>query len=83
VSQDEAAPIRLIEETYHLISASFKEVVPPEAQLHFLNAQRELLLGIAAVIEHNSQRRIGAPRRTKARSGATRKPRRPAKVELD
>ena len=57
------------------------ELVPPEAQLHLLNAQRELLLAIAVIIEHNSGR---SPRRPQAR-GSARKPasRRPKRVKLD
>ena len=83
MTDSEATPMRFIEDAVHLVSSSFKEVVPPAAQLHFLNAQRELLLAVAAIIEHNSQRSV---RTAKRPSGRTTKPaasRRPAKVALD
>ena len=69
-------PFRMLEEAAHLIG----EVVPPEAQRHFLNAQRELILGITAVIEHNGQRATSTPRqrRTPARSARASRPRRVA-----
>ncbi|MGD0832865.1 MAG: hypothetical protein ABSA40_00380 [Candidatus Dormibacteria bacterium] len=67
---------RLLAEAAHLVG----EVIPPEAQRHFLNAQRELILGLTAVIEHNGQRasRTPAKRRTPARSAKTTRPRRVA-----
>jgi hypothetical protein len=57
-----------IQDAVHLISKSLNEVVPPEAQVHFLNAQRELLLGLVLCIEHNSERSLRDPRRTPART---------------
>jgi hypothetical protein len=67
---------RLLEEAAHLVG----EVIPPEAQRHFLIAQRELILGITAVIEHKSQRAAptSAKRRAPARSAKTTRPRRVA-----
>jgi hypothetical protein len=64
-----------------LLATSVGELVPQEAQLHLLNAQRELLLAITGIIEHNSGR---SPKRPRA-SSAPRKPasRRPKRVELD
>lgn len=74
-------PGRLLEEAGHILS----EIVPPEAQTHLLNAQRELLLAVAITIEHNASRRVTKPRATPKRSGAARKrqSRRPSRVELD
>ena len=60
-------PAGVIQDAVHLIAQSLNEVVPPEAQVHFLNAQRELLLGLVICIEHNSQRSLREPRRTPAR----------------
>lgn len=57
----------LIEDALHLITDSLNEVVPPAAQVHFLNAQKELILGLIVVIEHNSQRSLRDPGRTPAR----------------
>jgi hypothetical protein len=72
-------PTRIFEEAGHILA----EIVPPEAQTHLLNAQRELLLAVALTIEHNSTRRVSKPRTTKARQ--TKKPagRRPSRVPLD
>ncbi len=73
-------PGRIIEEASHLLA----EVVPPEAQTHLLNAQRELLLAVAITIEHNASRRVSTPRATK--STASRKKasgRRPSRVPIE
>jgi hypothetical protein len=72
---------KVLSDAARLLASSLGELVPPEAQLHLLNAQRELLLAIAVIIEHNSGR---TPRRPRARA-AKRKPaaRRPKRVELD
>jgi hypothetical protein len=67
---------RMLEEAAHLIG----EGVPPDAQRHFINAQRELILGITALIEHNGERvtRTPAQRRTAKRSARASRPRRVA-----
>jgi hypothetical protein len=82
VSEPSVSPSRVISEAARLLAASLNEFVPPEAQLHLVNAQRELLLAIAVIIEHNSSR---APRHPRARptSKATPASRRPKRVELD
>lgn len=76
-----AFPNKMLSDAARLLAASLSELVPPEAQLHLLNAQRELLLAIAVIVEHNSGR---SPRRPKA-TGAARKSatRRPKRVKLD
>jgi hypothetical protein len=81
VTEDGHAP-KLLSDAARLLANSLGELVPPEAQLHLLNAQRELLLAIAVIIEHNSGR---TPRRPRARSKSTSTPttRRPKRVELD
>jgi hypothetical protein len=77
---DSGAP-KVLSDAARLLANSLGELVPPEAQLHLLNAQRELLLAIAVIIEHNSGR---APRRRGARkSSTTPASRRPKRVELD
>ena len=77
----EAGVNKVLSDAARLLATSLGELVPPEAQLHLLNAQRELLLAIAVIIEHNSSR---TPRRPRARA-AKGKPasRRPKRVELD
>ena len=79
---DQVFPNKVLADAARMVAASLNEIVPPEAQLHLLNAQRELLLAIAVIIEHNSGRTPRRPRgkRTTAREPATRRPKR---VTLD
>ena len=80
MTDDGHAP-KLLSDAARLLANSLGELVPPEAQLHLLNAQRELLLAIAVIIEHNSGRTPRRPRTRKtSRTPATRRPKR---VELD
>ncbi|HWF56979.1 MAG TPA: hypothetical protein VG520_01340 [Candidatus Dormibacteraeota bacterium] len=81
MSETGAFPNKVLSDAARLLASSLGELVPPEAQLHLLNAQRELLLAIAVIIEHNSGR---TPRRPRA-AGTARKPatRRPKRVKLD
>ena len=80
-----AGPARLLEETSRLVGASLNEIVPPQAQTHLLNAQRELLLALAVTIEHNTSRAARSPRGARRTSGAGAKKstNRPKRVELD
>ncbi|HKR98051.1 MAG TPA: hypothetical protein VJU79_00925, partial [Candidatus Dormibacteraeota bacterium] len=57
-------PIRLLEEAAHVVS----EFVPPAAQKHLLNAQREMLRALTVTIEHNSARNATKPRSTGAKT---------------
>lgn len=75
-------PARLMEDAGRMLSGSLTDIVPPQAQIHLLNAQRELLLAVVATIEHNTSRATPRGRATRAR-GTTRSPRRPSRVELD
>jgi hypothetical protein len=45
------------------MGAVVREVIPPEAQLHLLNAQRELLAAIVIMYEHQAAGRGGLPGR--------------------
>jgi len=65
----------LLEDALRLVGSTISDVVPPEAQVHLLNAQRELLLAIAVIIEHNRSRATGSTR--------TRSKRTPSRVQLD
>jgi hypothetical protein len=42
------------------LNSALKEVIPPEAQIHLLNAQRELLTAIFLIYEHQVAARRGA-----------------------
>jgi hypothetical protein len=55
------------------INGAMKDVIPPEAHTHLLNAQRELLTAIFLIYEHQAGARRPTPSRTRAR--AARKPR--------
>ena len=82
-----ACPTRLVDEASRILGTSFSDIVPPEAQRHLLIAQRELLLALAAMIEHHTQRPEEATTSTagggkRSRSGTTRS-RRPSRVELE
>jgi hypothetical protein len=58
------------------IGSLFSDVVPPDAQHHLLNAQRELLTALLLIYEHQAgARRRAAPRRVRASSRPTRQPR--------
>ena len=71
-------PARLVEDAGRLLGQSFNELVPPEAQTHLANAQRELLLALAVTLEHNARR--GAP---VARKRSRAKGSRPSRVDLE
>lgn len=50
------------------LNGALKDVIPPEAQAHLLNAQRELLTALFLIYEHQ----IGA-RRTESRAAPARR----------
>jgi hypothetical protein len=83
-----ACPTRLVEEASRIFGTSFSDIVPPEAQRHLLIAQRELLLALAAMIEHHTTRQPAPSTespsggRRRSRSG-TERSRRPSRVELE
>ncbi|MEA2637552.1 MAG: hypothetical protein QOE18_609 [Chloroflexota bacterium] len=84
-------PARFVDEATRVLGTSLGDLVPPEAQRHLLNAQRELLLAVAAMIEHHTQTASAAepsPAGTRGRGGKrtrgdTGRSRRPAPVELE
>lgn len=42
------------------LNSAIKDVIPPEAQIHLLNAQRELLTAIFLIYEHQIAARRGS-----------------------
>ncbi|MBV8196100.1 MAG: hypothetical protein JOY80_11315 [Candidatus Dormibacteraeota bacterium] len=81
--QCQLCPARLAQNASSLLGVSLGDVVPPEAQRHLMNAQRELLLAVVVTIDHNASRSTRSqPKRTAKRrtSGASRRPKR---VELE
>ncbi len=79
-------PTRLVDEASRILGTSFSDLVPPEAQRHLLIAQRELLLALAATIEHHTRQPATTESptdgRKRTRSG-TERSRRPSRVELE
>jgi hypothetical protein len=84
-------PAKLVDDATRLVGSSLGELIPPAAQRHLLNAQRELLLAVAALIDHHMQSSDepeepaeGAKGRSGKRTRAgTGRSRRPARVELE
>lgn len=84
-------PARLVDDATRILGSSLGDLIPPAAQRHLFNAQRELLLAVAAMIEHHTQSaaepepstggtsRSGG-KRTRAGTGRSR---RPSRVELE
>ena len=68
-------PPNMLDDALRMIGGAVSDVVPADAQVHLFNAQRELLLAIAVIIEHNRSRATGTPRK---RAGS-----KPSRVELD
>jgi hypothetical protein len=75
-------PTKVLGDATRLLAGSLGEFVPPDAQMHLLNAQRELLLAIAVIIEHNSSRTPREPRGRRRPKGKKDNSR-PERVELD
>lgn len=69
-------PARVLGDAGHLLGSALNDVVPPEAQLHLLNAQRELVIALTLTLEHHVHRQ-----REDSEAGPRR--RRPSKVEID
>jgi hypothetical protein len=69
-------PGRFAAEAAQVAGSAFGELVPPEAQVHLLNAQRELFMALKVTIEHHARREQAEEKR------ARREARRPVKVEV-
>jgi hypothetical protein len=65
----------VLDDALRMIGGAVSDLVPPDAQVHLLNAQRELLLALAIILEHNRARATGK------RRGSTRG--KPSRVELE
>ena len=70
-------PGRIAADAAQLAGTAFSELVPPEAQVHLVNAQRELFLALKVTIEHHARHAQADERR------ARREARRPMKIELE
>lgn len=67
-------PGRLLVDAGQLLGATVNELVPPEAQVHLLNAQRELLLALKLTLDHHRRHAEGGDREER---------RRPVRVDID
>jgi hypothetical protein len=70
-------PGRIAVEAAQMAGTAFGELVPPEAQVHLLNAQRELFMALKVTIEHHARHERAQERH------ARRESRRPVKVDLE
>jgi hypothetical protein len=51
----------MLQEAAYRVGGLVREFVPAEAQLHLLNAQRELLTAMILIYEHQAEARRGGP----------------------
>ena len=64
----------MLQEAAYRVGGLVREFVPAEAQLHLLNAQRELLTAMILIYEHQAEARRGAtPERAPKRSVRSRR----------
>jgi hypothetical protein len=68
-------PCRLLGDAGQLVGSTVNELLPPDAQIHLLNAQRELLLAVKLTVDHHRRQRT-------ADDGAAAR-RRPVRVEVE
>jgi hypothetical protein len=65
------------------LNGAIRDVIPPEAQVHLLNAQRELLTAVFLIYEHQMGARRGTSKPTARRRPATRRPPRVTRIQVD
>ena len=68
MTRDGERAIELINELATRVSNVVSDMVPPSAQVHLLNAQRELITALVLIYEHRvtagPPERVGSSRRT-------------------
>jgi hypothetical protein len=70
-------PGKFAADAAQLAGTAFNDLIPPEAQIHLINAQRELFMALKVTIEHHARHAQTEERK------ARREARRPVKVELE
>ncbi len=70
-------PLRVLEE----VTRRLGDLVPEDAATHFINAQKEMVLGLTALIEHRAGQQRPASRGGR-RAGGTARARRPRRVHV-
>ena len=87
MTRDGERVIELANELASRISHLLSDMVPPAAQVHLLNAQRELITALMLMYEHRVTGSGGTPRSRSAPRGATparrRAPKRSGKIPID
>ena len=87
MSRDRERAIELIGELGSRVGQVLGDMVPPSAQVHLLNAQRELITALVLIYEHRVT--VGAAGSSPGRSSAKRAParskpaRRSRKIPID
>jgi len=69
VSRDGERMIELVNELGSRVGHLVSDMVPPSAQVHLLNAQRELITALMLIYEHRVTGAVGSSPRS--RTGAT------------
>lgn len=87
MSRDRERAIELISELGSRVGQVLGEMVPPSAQVHLLNAQRELITALVLIYEHRVTTDRAGSRRgrtTAGRAPARRRPsRRSGKIPIE
>jgi hypothetical protein len=87
VSRDGERAIELVNELASRVGNLLSDMVPPSAQVHLLNAQRELITALVLIYEHRVT--TGSAPRSSRRSGGSggtasrRSPRRVRKIPIE
>lgn len=82
MTRDGERVIELINELGSRVSNVLSEMVPPAAQVHLLNAQRELITALMLIYENRVAPSPGAKRVRRARS-TRRTTKRDSKIRID
>lgn len=72
MTRERERAIELISELGSRVGQALGDMIPPSAQVHLLNAQRELITALVLIYEHSVT--VGAAGGTRARSTAKRAP---------
>jgi hypothetical protein len=82
VTRDGERVIELVNELGSRVSNVLSEMVPPAAQVHLLNAQRELITALMLIYENRVAPAPGAKRVRRARA-TRRTTKRDSKIRID
>ena len=84
MSRDGERAIELVNELATRVGNLLSDMVPPSAQVHLLNAQRELITALVLIYENRVTSGPGTrTRRSRATGRAARSPRRVRKIPIE